>query len=222
MKSFPRDTVWVWLERAGITVLVMSAGVIVLTFFPVIKEEIKYQLWPKQTDAIVLSRAEREQTDARPVGSDRPVIVPVDEDFGIIIPKIGANARVIPDVDWRDADVYQKALADGVAQAAGTARPGELGNVFLFSHSGVDFLEANRYNALFYLIDKLVTDDEIILLYRGEKFVYRVVEKKMVAPDSLEYLGGDNTTKTLTLMTCWPAGTTLKRLLVVAEQVIPR
>ena len=154
--------------------------------------------------------------------SDRLVIVPVDEDFGIIIPKIGANARVIPDVDWRDADVYQKALADGVAQAAGTARPGELGNVFLFSHSGVDFLEANRYNALFYLIDKLVTDDEITLLYRGEKFVYRVVEKKMVAPDSLEYLGGDNTTKTLTLMTCWPAGTTLKRLLVVAEQVTPR
>lgn len=149
-------------------------------------------------------------------------MVPVDEDFGIVIPKIGANARVIADVDWRDARVYQQALAQGVAQAQGTAHPGELGNVFLFSHSGVDFLEASRYNALFYLIDKLQLGDEITLFYHREKFLYRVTDKKKVAPEALDLLSGDSSQKTLTLMTCWPAGTTLKRLIVSATQIEPK
>ncbi|MBP9728458.1 MAG: sortase, partial [Candidatus Moranbacteria bacterium] len=149
-------------------------------------------------------------------------IVPVDENFGIVIPKIRANARVIAGVDWQDSRVYQQALVNGVAQAKGTANPGEPGNVFLFSHSGVDFFEANRYNALFYLIDKLVSGDEIIILYQGEKFTYQVTEKKIVSAESVEYLRGDGSKQTLTLMTCWPAGTTLKRLIVTALQVDPR
>ncbi len=147
------------------------------------------------------------------------VLLPVSEDFGIVIPKIGANARIIPDVDWEDGAVYQRALTEGVAHARGTAKPGERGNVFLFSHSGVDFLEANRYNALFYLIDKLNPGDDIVVFFEGQKFEYRVVEKKKVAPEELEYLKGSEDQKTLTLMTCWPAGTTLQRLLVIAQQV---
>ncbi len=193
----------------GVSVLVLG-----LTFFPVLREEAKYQFLPSQEHKTVISRMdERAQT------IPSQVLLPVSEDFGIVIPKIGANARIIPDVDWEDGAVYQRALTEGVAHARGTAKPGERGNVFLFSHSGVDFLEANRYNALFYLIDKLNPGDDIVVFFEGQKFEYRVIEKKKVAPEELEYLKGSEDQKTLTLMTCWPAGTTLQRLLVIAQQV---
>lgn len=208
-----RDTVWVWLEKIGVALVALSIFILLLTFFPVLREEAKYQLLPKQ-EAVVLVKGEEPSSVA-----PHKVIVPVDENFGIIIPKIRANARVIADVDWQDSQVYQRALVEGVAHAKGTAKPGEPGNVFLFSHSGVDFFEANRYNALFYLIDKLVSGDEIIILYQGKKFTYQVTEKKIVASDSIEYVQGDMSKQTLTLMTCWPAGTTLKRLIVTATEV---
>ncbi len=195
------------LERTGTALIAVSVLILLVTFFPVLREEARYQLFPRHDDALVLTSGEAQTMSAAGTAEKTEVIVPVDEDFGIVIPKIGANARVIPDVDWQDSNVYQRALAQGVAEARGTALPGELGNVFLFSHSGVDFFEASRYNALFYLADKLVAGDEITLLYRKEKFVYRVTDKKTVAPESIEYLQGDPKIRTLTLMTCWPAGT---------------
>jgi sortase A len=216
MTSLPNNRVGRILHITGTALVAVSVLVLLVTFSPVIREEIKYQLWPIHSDALVLSDTEAKNRKE----SEEPVMVPVDEDFGIVIPKIGANARVIADVDWQDARVYQEALVKGVAQARGTALPGEAGNIFLFSHSGVDFLEANRYNALFYLIDKLVLGDEITLFYRGEKFVYQVKEKKKVAPEDLSALiGSGEGDETLTLMTCWPAGTTLKRLVVIASRI---
>lgn len=205
------------MERAGTVLLVVSGAIILLTFFPVLWEEAKYQLLPKHENVVIVTGSEVLARGEEQPGSE--VVVPVDSDFGIVIPKIGANAKVVPDVDWQDARVYQRALTRGVAHAKGTARPGEPGNIFIFSHSGVDFFEANRYNALFYLIDKLQSGDEIAILYRKETFTYRVTEKKIVAAESVEYLKGEADRKTLTLMTCYPAGTTLKRLVVIAEQV---
>lgn len=203
------------LERTGIALVAVSVLVLFLTFLPLIKEEVRYQFLPLQ-DAPVVSVAEQLALGL----SDEEVERPVDEAFGIVIPKIGANASVIPDVDWQNERVYQQALTKGVAQAQGTAKPGMPGNVFLFSHSGVDFFQASRYNAVFYLIDKLQSEDEIILFYQKEKFLYRVTEKKIVNQDEVEYLTGDDRQETLTLMTCYPAGTTLKRLLVRAERVV--
>lgn len=205
--------------RAGIVLVTMSVIIFLLTFYPVVKEELKYQLLPRHTDVVVTTREEAsKQAQTGGKVSDN-IIYPVDEDFGIVIPKLSANAKVIPDVDWTNEAVYQRALTQGVAQARGTASPGEAGNVFLFAHSGVDFYEAVRYNAQFYLLSKLVPGDEIDLFYHKQKFVYRVSEKKTVSPENVEYLTDDTKEKTLTLMTCTPAGTTFKRLLVIADQV---
>ena len=208
-----------WMQRTGIALIAVSVLVLLLTFYPVIKEEAKYQLLPKHQDAIVIAPGEAAQRAEMGAQTKGDVIYPVDADFGIVIPKISANASVIPDVNWQDANVYQRALTRGVAHATGTSYPGEPGNVFIFSHSGVDFYDALRYNAQFYLINKLVPGDEISLFYQQEKFVYRVAAKKIVSPESVEYLKFDSLEKTLTLMTCWPAGTTFSRLIVIAEQV---
>ena len=177
--------------------LIAAAFVILLyTFYPVVGAEVAYSV----------------RLAVRPKS-----ITPIDEAFGIVIPKLGANARIIPNIDPYDSAVYQKALTQGVAHATGTVFPGSVGNVFLFSHSSVNFYEANRYNSIFYLLYKLEIGDEINLYYKGEKFVYRVTEKKTVNPKDVSYLTGQTTKKVVTLMTCWPPGTTTKRLLVIAE-----
>ncbi|MEK7549446.1 MAG: sortase [Patescibacteria group bacterium] len=205
------------LSKAGITLVVVAALIVLLTFYPIFKEEAKYLLAPSLKEKVVLSQDEANMTE-KEFFKEKQVIVPVDETFGIVVPKIGANSPIVPDVDWKDGTVYQKALTKGVAHAEGTAKPGERGNMFLFAHSGVDFYEAARYNAVFYLIGKLEEKDTVEIFYQGKPYVYRVTEKKIVASDDTSYLLGDPKKETLTLMTCWPAGTTLKRLIVIAER----
>lgn len=181
------------LFRVGISLVVLGIAILLLTFSPLFYEEVKYVL-PKSSE-----------------------IKPIDTEFGIVIPKLGANAHIVPNVDPYNSKSYQYALTKGVAHARGTAVPGAYGNIFLFAHSSENFYNALRYNSVFYLLPKLVVGDTIRLYYNDSEYSYVVTGKKLVQPSDVSYLNGDETTKTLTLMTCWPPGTTIKRLLVFAE-----
>lgn len=195
----------------------LGVAIILGIFYPVIKEELKYSLSFSESKQVVFTQSELSQ--AQNNNSEIKVITPVDEDFGIVIPKIMANAKVIQSVNPKNPDIYQRALTKGVAHAEGTSLPGEEGNIFIFAHSGADLLEVNRYNAVFYLLYKLEKGDEIYIFYKGDKYLYKVEEKKTVGAEEISYLTDKSLEKKLTLMTCWPAGTTLKRMLIVAKAV---
>jgi len=152
-------------------------------------------------------------------GKTAQVLVPEDPNFSIVIPKIGANARIITGVDTANERAYSEALKKGVAQALGTAFPGEGGHVFLFAHSTDYWWNVSSYNAVFYLLGKLVTGDEINIFFKGERYVYHVVGSKVVDPSEVEYITRKTNTEFLTLQTCWPLGTTFKRLLIFATRV---
>lgn len=179
-----------------------------LIFYPVLSAELRYQFFRPNPKGIVAAKAQPGQKTT----------IPVDSQFGIVIPKIDANAKVIPNVNPYDSKDYQWQLTKGVAHARGTVFPGQVGNVFIFAHSAGDFWQANRFNAVFYLLYKLNKGDDIDLFYKGEKFKYRVTEVKYVEATDVKYLTGSGSNKTVTLMTCWPPGTTLKRLIVIAKQ----
>lgn len=182
---------------AGLVLVLGATLILVLTFYPVFKTETEYFVkGPLQ-------------------GSQE--ITPIDTEFGIVIPKIRANSKIIADVNPYNEKEYQWALTKGVAHAKGTALPEQSGNVFIFSHSSANFYEAQRYNSIFYLLYKMEKGDEIDLYRGGRKFKYLVTEKKTVAAEDVKYLSGDGSKKTVTLMTCWPPGTTYKRLLVIGE-----
>lgn len=187
----------------GFIFIALSLALFGAIFWPVLREELNYLL-------------RKGAASSAPPQS----ITPVSEEFGIVIPKIGANAKVIADVNPFDSNEYQRALTQGVAHADGSAKPGSSGNVFLFSHSSVNFYEAARYNSVFYLINKLTEHDPIDLYYNGVQFRYTVTKKQLVSPTSTKFMlpksGG---VETLTLMTCWPPGTTQKRLLIIAERL---
>ena len=184
------------LNFLGNLLILIATSILVLTFTPVAKEEIKYQLHTQKD------------------------ITPPNTDFSIVIPKIGAVAPVIADVNPFNSKEYLPALYKGVAHAKGTALPGQFGNTYIFAHSTDTFYNVGRYNAVFYLIGKLEKGDEIDVYYKGEKIVYEVTEKKVVGADAVKYLGKLGEWNTLTLQTCYPPGTTLKRLVVVANQKI--
>ena len=200
----------------GVLLISVSLFILGKIFFPVVREELKYSFSSQAQDISVVSQKElKEENNQKSAGG---IIIPVDEEFGIVIPKILANAKVIAEVNPWDARVYQGALTEGVAHAQGSALPGEIGNIFIFAHSGADLVEANRYNAVFYLLYKLAIDDEIYLFYKGEKYIYRVKEKNKVGAQDVSYLKDKGRDEKLTLMTCWPPGTTMKRLIVTAEK----
>jgi len=152
-------------------------------------------------------------------GKTAQVLIPEDPNFSVVIPKIGANARVVSNVDTSNEREYAEALKKGVAQAQGTAFPGEGGHIFLFAHSTDYWWNVSTYNAVFYLLGKLVKGDDINIFYKGERFMYRVVDSKIVDPSEVEYITRKTNQEFVTLQTCWPLGTTFKRLLVFAVRV---
>lgn len=59
--SLPNNRVGQILHITGTALVAVSVLLLLVTFSPVIREEIKYQLWPIHSDALVLS-----DTEAKP------------------------------------------------------------------------------------------------------------------------------------------------------------
>jgi sortase A len=202
VKKIKKEETEITKKVFPITVLIGGILIIIAlfiplnTFSPVLKAEISYHL-----------------NSSKP---DFKNIIPVDPEFSILIPKINANSKIIKNVDPFNSDVYQKALTQGVAHALGSATPDQFGNVFIFAHSAGNWYQANQYNAVFYLLNKLVKGDNITVYFQKKPYNYIVDEVKLINVNEINYLT-NNSQNQLTLMTCWPPGTTLKRLIVIAH-----
>lgn len=190
----------------GLTAILVSITGLILLFSNVLLVELNYQL--KKKDYI------------KPKNENKIVLpaIPVNKNFSIIIPKININSKVLTNVNPAVKKEYLEALSKGVAHAKGTALPNEKGNTFIFAHSTTaNIIDVNRYNAIFYLLGKLEKDDLIYVVYKGKNYQYKVSEIKIVDVNRVEFLNKNND-DILTLMTCWPPGTTLKRLLLIARK----
>lgn len=143
----------------------------------------------------------------------------VDSSFSIVIPKINAVSNVISNVDIGSESLYSKALEEGVAQAKGTYFPGQGKTIYLFSHSTNSSLNVARYNAVFYQLGLLQANDQVIIFFSNRKYVYKVERILIIEASDTSYLTKDFAEETLILQTCEPPGTTLKRLLVIANPV---
>lgn len=144
-----------------------------------------------------------------------PSLSTAEEGNYIKIDKISLNAPVIWEVP--EEDIIEN-LKNGVTHYKGTSLPGEGGNIFIVGHSSNYFWVKSDYNNVFALIDKLESGDRIEVRKGQKSYFYDFLDKKVIAPGEVEIL--QNTPKeTLTLMTCWPIGTSLKRMIVQAEFV---
>lgn len=151
---------------------------------------------------------------------------PISLDFGLIIPKINVNAPV-RDVDGFNEKQYLPSILQGIghfqrqvvfSNFVEAAYPGEAGNVFLFGHSQIPGGDLSHYKGVFNNLAQLENGDSITVFYQGKAYDYEVYEKRVVEKTALEYLAKTEE-ETLTLMTCWPLGLDVKRLIVRAKRL---
>lgn len=199
----------------GVILLLLGLTALLLTYWPVIKAKIsQYRFSAPSTTNVVISE---NQDITKEITPDTEEVI-LDPKFGLYIPKIKSNASVVANVNPYDKGEYIKALETGIAHAKGTVTPNKEGNVFLFAHSAVNFYERNKYDVYFYLLHELKKDDEIFVSYDGIIYKYRVQEVKIVNREDVKYLSKYSDEDTLTLMTCYPAGTDWKRTIVIAHR----
>lgn len=140
----------------------------------------------------------------------------------IIIPKINVQIPVVYTEPSVDEDAVQKALENGALHYATTPNPGEKGNGVVFGHSSNNIFNSGKYKFAFSLLGLLQVGDTFMIEKDGQRFVYKVFERKIVTPNDLSVLGPQgNKSATMTLITCDPPGTSINRMVVVGEQISP-
>ena len=147
------------------------------------------------------------------------VLSPNDNEMELIIPKIAVRTKVLTNIDPNKEEEYNSVLTNKAAHAAGSSFPGQKGLIYLFGHSTNSIFNLNFFNPVFYSVKNLEKGDELALLYQGKLYNYRIDDKKVVEADDLSNLQSNSDKETLILQTCWPPGTSWKRLLLIASPI---
>ena len=193
-----------------------------LTFMPVLKDEIWYALKNLKGQKLTLGdhTAQKDSVFARFLTSSPINIEPVNKDFALVIEKIGVNAPVIADVPVLDEAIYNKALESGIAHAASSDYPSDKpGNVYMFAHASVNLFSLGKYATVFNLLRKLDLGDKVYVFYKGDSYAYEVMNKEYFKGWTTHPLTRSVVEPILTLQTCDPPGTTFNRLILTAKLV---
>jgi len=134
------------------------------------------------------------------------------ESYLLSVPKLKINNATVL--------VGSMDLKKTLIQYPQTALPGQLGNTVVFGHSVLpQFFNPKSYLTIFSTLFKLKQGDEIFLDYDNIHYRYLIEEMFEVEPSDLSVLEQRFDGRYLTLITCTPPGTYLRRLIVRARIV---
>ena len=145
-------------------------------------------------------------TNYKPQG-ERP------QEFQITIPKL--------EIENAQVQVDNLKFDKSLAHFPGTALPGETGNSFITGHSVLPpFADPKNYRAIFTELSDLEIGDDVYVEINGQRLHFAVQYAKIVDRHDLSVLSPISSTgSNLTLMTCVPPGTNLKRLVVITSLI---
>lgn len=124
------------------------------------------------------------------------------------VPAIGLDAYVLDGLTYAPA-VWTRLLRDGPAHLAGSAVPGQPGNVVIFGH-------LNIWGSVFYRLHRLHPGNRVVLTDPSGRFTYTVTGSRLIAPTDVAAVAPHHSgPATLQLVTCGGAFDQ-KRLLVDA------
>lgn len=127
--------------------------------------------------------------------------------YSLSIPKLGIKDAVV--------QIGGEDLKKILVQYEGTAYPGQFGNTVIFGHSVLpQFFNPKNYLTIFSTLPTLEKDDEILIDFDGVLYKYLVEDLAEVAPSDISVLEQRYDDYHLTLVTCVPPGTYLRRLAV--------
>lgn len=226
-----RQRVFYPLAKAtGSGLVVAGIAGIIFTFGPILAVEFGYRInkvannhsslqknvsGPGRSGFAAIANLEDEKEKVRRLAQEWGV---PDSTFSVYIPKILARSKILANVSPLDQKEYMRALSQGVAHATGSSFPGMPGATYLFAHSTDAPWNIRQYNAVFYLLRELDKGDEIYVFFLDKLYRYKVTQKIVTKPQDVSWLtDAHKGPQRLVLQSCWPPGTTLKRLIVVAE-----
>ena len=149
---------------------------------------------------------------------------PVGMEPRLIIPKINVDAPLVYDVGSLAEGPVQEALKDGVIHypiPGASSKPGEKGNSVFLGHSSNDVFDDGKYKFVFVQLEKMKERDTFFIHHEGTRYTYSVTGTEEILPTEVNKLITRSNKPTVTLVTCTPVGTALKRFLVHAEQISP-
>lgn len=131
--------------------------------------------------------------------------------YTLSIPKLGIdNVQVL---------VGSEDLSKSLIHFSGPL-PGNYGNSIIFGHSTIPWLyNPKDYKTIFSKLPNLKNGDEIFIYVDQITYRYQIIEMKIVFPDDLSALSQTYDSPIITLVTCVPPGTYLKRLLVKGKLI---
>lgn len=214
-------------KRNPALIFLSFAGVFILVFF-VITYLLNYQAINKKigwwyTDEFGVQSHQLQDAVVKIQAGSTPIAstsLPTVSNNSIHIESIGVKAPIVFDVENSEKTVADN-LKNGVIHLKSTSKPGENGNVFITGHSSNFPWVKSKYNSIFALLPNVVVGDLVQVKYNETNYIYRVNKTFVVDPSDVSVLKSDPNSNILTLMTCTPIGTNLRRLIVQAEQIIP-
>ncbi len=210
-----------FLSTLGAGLIAFFILTLIIAFYPVVKNEVLFKLNKTQIKVSHVGFGDLLKTvEAENISKtqEEAKSYDLDPNFSLIVPKIGAKANIIANVDAGNETEYLDALKKGIAHAKGTYFPGQGKTIFLFAHSTDAIWNVSAYNAIFFLLHELTPGDQIIVYFANHKYFYTVTDKLIVKPEDTSWLT-EGTEEKLILQTCYPPGTTFERLLVIAKKI---
>lgn len=144
----------------------------------------------------------------------------------IMISKIWLDAPIVAPTSMTAEDFikanFDEELTQWVVKYPTTPDPWATWNSLIFWHTSQEFRQKNPYGTIFRNIPKLANGDTIKIIWEGNLYEYRIVDKFVVLPSQVntQYMSYQNAGGSyITLMGCYPLGTDKKRIMVVAKMV---
>ncbi len=145
----------------------------------------------------------------------------------LMIPKLNVEVPVVFG-SANDVNSMNIAMGNGVANFAvpgASAKPGEIGNFVISGHSAGNVYQNTNYKFIFSGLPRMVDGDLIYMDYEGKRYTYKMIGHTIVDPSDVNVLvriANENPDKPLiTLLTCYPLGTSRQRYIIYGEQINP-
>ena len=201
-------------KRRRLTPILVGAAVVLTILF------LQYNRLIFAPIMAYMSPGEAPATEISPV-DPTVTLTKVSSENKLIIPKLNVEVPIHFGITL---DEVMSAMNSGVAHYrinGASAYPGEVGNFVITGHSAGDIYSANQYKFIFSGLERLEAGDLIYVHYNSTRYTYQMVKNEIIEPTEVSKLVVETDKPILTLVTCWPLGTSRYRLLVTAEQISP-
>lgn len=170
-----------------VLIIILNAYLLITPFLP----QVTYQVKTVFSEPKYLETEEQRQV--------------IDRSYNhLVIPKLNFDNKV-----WQGPE--ESLVNKGVWHIPYSSTPDKGSNTVLVGHRF-----SYKDPAVFYHLDKLKIDEQVIVSWEGKLYTYRVYETKIVEPTDV-YVEEATEEDILTLYTCHPLWSTAQRLVVTAK-----